>query len=58
MVFVFPDDAALQTGNRLRLNYQEGVKREKAGEYVCQAQNKHGVTSTAVFVNVMCKWKS
>ena len=49
------DDAALQTGDRLRLNFQDGIKREKAGEYECQAQNKHGVASTTVFVNVMCK---
>ncbi|XP_043230348.1 hemicentin-2-like isoform X2 [Amphibalanus amphitrite] len=49
------DDAALQTGDRLRLNFQDGIKRDKAGEYECEAQNKHGVASTKVFVNVMYK---
>ncbi|XP_037073327.1 titin-like [Pollicipes pollicipes] len=46
-------DVPIQTGDQLDLNFHEGINREQAGEYVCHAQNKHGIVSTPVFVNVM-----
>lgn len=32
------------------------VQRKDAGDYVCEAYNRHGSVNTTVFLNVMCKY--
>lgn len=32
-----------------------GAERDMAGEYVCEAANRHGVVQTKTLIDVLCK---
>ena len=46
-------DEVIQT--HTLLHFSSSVTREQSGEYVCEAQNRHGTTSITTSINVLCK---
>ena len=46
-------DEVIQTHNVLYFN--SPVRRDKAGEYVCEATNRHGTARISTMMNVMFK---
>lgn len=47
------NDEVIQTHNLL--HFGSPITREQAGEYVCEAQNRHGTTQIATVLNVLYK---
>jgi len=51
-----PQGEVVIKGNALMVNYP--MLRKNSGNYTCEAINRHGNTSTNVFIDVLCEFKS